>query len=77
MHHLRDIGEQMRDCDCECGRWPWGLNSLQTGVTRDAAGKPHHPSCKCAAGVIGCRKDVVTGSLPGALERRCAEHGAP
>lgn len=74
--HLREIREQMKDCACACKRWPWGSNSLKTGAVLDAEGKPHHPSCRCAAGVIGCRGDVVSGALP-QVEKRCAVHGGP
>ena len=75
--HLREIGERMKACACVCGGWSWGLNSLQAGIALDAEGRPHHPSCKCAAGVIGCRGDVVSGTVPGEVLRRCAAHGGP
>lgn len=75
MTHLRDIGEAMRESACRCAGWSWGLDSLRTGVVRDADGKPHHPSCRCAGGIIGCRGDDLSGSLPGQVVRRCAVHG--
>lgn len=75
--HLREIGEKMKACSCACARWSWGLDSLRTGVVLDASERPHHPSCKCAAGIIGCRGDVLSGSVPGHVMKRCAEHGAP
>lgn len=45
---------------CECRGWAWGPSHLRRGALYDARGNLHHPSCKCPAGVIGCRG----GTLP-------------
>ena len=76
--HMREIFERMKASTCACAGWSWGPDSLKTGVVLDKDGKPHHPSCRCAVGVIGCRGDVdvLSGSVAGAVERRCSVHGA-
>lgn len=58
-----------------CMNWAWAPSHLQAGFVVDAAGLKHHPACRCAAGVVGCRDDVVDRSAHEGVGITCLRHG--